>query len=295
MGGIRRSRTDEPLVTSVSVSEAALAIEQKGGFTHWLNGWLADNFNKNLDAYDKQIDCVYNRNHIGGPQLHHLLDGQHTIWGAFKTVHDVSQDDTWVKELSQAGEHLLRDTASRSGANPFLGFTPEQFNHVAGLVEGVGISKAYLADALTINGTELIGGVIALAAAVIMGVKAAPESLSRLGGAFLVSAVAAGNPVLMPIAAGSLVYAAYKSEDKMTTLKEGGKGALVSGGVLVTHALVGGPVWLGLLAGVMTGIAINYTIKNPEKAWKKVQGSLAPARGILRSVCNSLREVKYAT
>jgi hypothetical protein len=46
-------------------------------------GWLADKFNKNFDEYDAAIDAIYNKTHIGGSRYHHLIDGQHDIFGAF--------------------------------------------------------------------------------------------------------------------------------------------------------------------------------------------------------------------
>ncbi|MCX7003830.1 MAG: hypothetical protein NTV22_11230, partial [bacterium] len=41
-----------------------------------LDQWMAATFNHNFDAYDRAIDTAYNATHIGGSQLHHLVDGQ---------------------------------------------------------------------------------------------------------------------------------------------------------------------------------------------------------------------------
>lgn len=89
-----------------------------GSYT--LASWSAEKFNHNFDDYDRAIDAVYNSTHVGGSSYHHLLDGQHSILGAFQAVKDVKTDDSFVTEFLQAGEHLLRDTASISGVNPFL-------------------------------------------------------------------------------------------------------------------------------------------------------------------------------
>jgi hypothetical protein len=48
--------------------------------------WFADKFNKNSNVYDTAIDAVYNRSHVGGSGLHHIVDGNHSIWGALKAA-----------------------------------------------------------------------------------------------------------------------------------------------------------------------------------------------------------------
>ena len=138
--------------------------------------WLAENFNHNFDAYDRAIDAVYNATHIGGARYHHLLDGQHTIWGAMEAVKNVDPDSSFSSRLAEVSEHLLRDTMSVSGVNPFLG--PSLFESIAGFGQSLGISRAYLADALTVNGPELIGGALALAGSLAIGRQASPEMVS---------------------------------------------------------------------------------------------------------------------
>ena len=54
-------------------------------FENKLSKLLADKFNHNKDIYDKAIDAEYIETHIGGPTLHHNLDGSHTWEGAGNT------------------------------------------------------------------------------------------------------------------------------------------------------------------------------------------------------------------
>ncbi|MCJ7987948.1 hypothetical protein MUB16_35450 [Priestia sp. OVL9] len=137
--------------------------------SHSLSQWMAHKFNQNFDQYDRAIDAVYNDTHIGGSRLHHLLDGQHDILGAFKAVQNVKADDSFVTEFLQAGEHLLRDTSSVSGINPFVSFTQDQFNQIAEIAKNFGISKLFLSDALTVNGSELLGGTVAILSTLLLG------------------------------------------------------------------------------------------------------------------------------
>lgn len=256
---------------------------------HELAKWLADKFNKNFDAYDSAIDAVYNQTHEGSATYHHIVDGQHSVWGAFSSVQDVKVDDSWASELGQAAEHLVRDVASVSGINPFFTLSPEQFSKIGSLLnDNLGIPKAFLADALTINGPELLGGSIALIASIMMGRKADPSRLSYFSGGCLLSSLISANPMLMPIAAGSMAYAIYKAENKKQILLTAGKGSIVSGSALLVSSLVGGPAWIGCVAGLMTGIAVAKAIENPEKAFAYTRKLVEPARNIFKQVSYKL-------
>jgi hypothetical protein len=250
--------------------------------SHSLAQWMARNFNHNFDDYDRAIDAVYNSSHVGGSQYHHLIDGQHDILSAIKAVQDVKADDSFFTEVAQAGEHLLRDTASVSGINPIFSFTPEEFERLSEIVKHTGISKPFLADALTINAPELLGGSIALASSLVMGKKGNASNLSSLSGAYIVSALSSANPLLLPIAAGGLVYSLKNSEDKKQTLIKAGKGSLVSGSAIMVSGIIGGPVWLGCLAAVGTAVAVRYSIDNPEKAFERIKGTFDTTSKVLK-------------
>jgi hypothetical protein len=263
-----------------------------GNQGHKLAQWLAGTFNKNFDAYDSAVDSVYNQTHVGGSAYHHIVDGQHSVWEAFKSVQDVKVDDSWATELGQASEHLLRDVASVSGINPFFTLSPEQFNSIGSLVSNIGVTKEFLADALTINGTELLGGSVALIGSIIMGKKADPARLSYFSGGCLLSSLISANPLMMPIAAGSMAYAIHKAENKKQMLLTAGKGSIVSGSALLVSSLVGGPAWIGCVAGFMTAVAIAKTIEKPDKAFEHTKRLLEPAKNIFKEVSHRLDAIK---
>lgn len=272
-------------IYGASVGAQGILAGEQG---HNLAQWMAEKFNHNFDSYDSAIDSVYNQIHIGGSAYHHLLDGQHTIWGAFKAVQDTKIDDSWAKELGQAIEHLVRDTASVSGINPFFSLSPEQFNNLGSIVSSIGISKEYLADALTLNGPELLGGSVALIGSIILGKKAEPDRLSHFSGGCLISSIASANPMLLPIAAGTMAYAIYKNDNKKQIIVQAGKGSLVSGSALIVSSLVGGPAWLGCVAGFMASVAVSKGIEKAEKALGNSIKLIEPARYISKTVVAKL-------
>lgn len=295
MDKIKKRLRDFDLGLKKDKTTPFVAIEGVAGGEqgHELAQWLAGTFNKNFDAYDSAVDAIYNQTHVGSSAYHHIVDGQHSVWGAFKAVQDVKVDDSWATELGQASEHLVRDVASVSGVNPFFTLSPEQFNNIGSLLnDNLGITKAFLADALTINGPELLGGSIALIASIMMGRKADPSRLSYFSGGCLLSSLISANPMLMPIAAGSMAYAIYKAENKKQILLTAGKGSIVSGSALLVSSLVGGPAWIGCVAGLMTGIAVVKAIENPEKAFAYTQKLVEPARNIFKQVSYKLDAIK---
>jgi hypothetical protein len=296
MDKIKRRLRDFDLGFKKDKTTPFIAIEGivGGKQGHELGQWLAGTFNKNFDAYDSAVDSFYNQTHIGGSAYHHIVDGQHSVWGAFKSVQDVKVDDSWASELGQASEHLLRDVASVSGVNPFFVLSPEQFNNIASLVSNsnIGITREFLADALTINGQELFGGSIALIASIIMSRKADPSRLSYFSGGCLLSSLISLNPMMMPIAAGSMAYAIYKAENKKQMLLTAGKGSIVSGSALLVSNLVGGPAWIGCVAGFMTAVAIAKAIEKPDKAFEYTKRLLEPAKNIFKQVSYKLDAIK---
>lgn len=289
MGDHRRRMQNFELGLSGSIEKAAVPMDVGITFgQHSLAQWLAGQYNHNFDEYDKAIDSVYNQTHIGGSAYHHLLDGQHSFLGAFNAVGGVHTDDSFVREISQASEHLLRDTMSVGGINPFFSLSTEQFDHLTNLAAHIGISKPFLADALTINGPELMGGTIALVASLILGKNADPSKLSTLSGAYLTSAFVSANPLLLPIAAGGLVHAFVKAEDKKQVIVQAGKGAFVSGSAILVGHIIGGPIWLGCTVTIGTAIAVRYGIDHPDKAFERMTKVVDSATGVIRKVSLAL-------
>jgi hypothetical protein len=250
---IWNEETLEYLTSLSAVAQGAIAADTGDSLAHI----LASKFNKNYDGYDKAIDSAYNAGNGGSSQYHHIIDGQHSFWGAMKAVHDVSPDDSFMTEMLQAVEHLVRDMCSVSGI-PLIAMNPETFNAIAGFLSPLGISKAYLADALTYNAVELIGASIGTAS-LLLGEKSLGKSrMSELNGSLILSTIAGANPLLMGVAA----YGMYRCNKTYggASLVSMGKGALVTGSVVTVSNLIGGPVWLGLAAAIAASIGVRYGI-----------------------------------
>lgn len=270
---------------AITASDAALAMDQ-----NCLSACLAKEFNHNFDAYDAAIDAVYNQTRIGGSSLHHLLDGQHDILGAYRAVQDVRADDSFVQELTQAIEHLLRDTTSVSGVNLLTSLTPDQFNKLSHATSYLGISRPFLADILTVNATEILGGSMAAASSLILGKHKDIGRLSQLSGSFVVSSLVSANPALLTVAASGLIYSVKSADNNIDVLRKAGHGSIISGASILTGALIPGPGWFTMLAAFGAALAMQYAIDSPEKTMARLQLIKQPVESVYRQVHCALKD-----
>ena len=115
----------------------------------------------NSTVYDRAIDSVYLSAHTGGSHLHHLLDGQHDLAGAFAAAQAVAPNDSLTHQVLGTAHHLSKDLFSVMGL-PVLSLNPKTYCDSADwMQQHLGLSKAWQADLLQINGMELLGGSLA--------------------------------------------------------------------------------------------------------------------------------------
>jgi len=165
-------------------------------FENKLSTLLAQKYNVNSSAYDRAIDSIYNSNKIGGPTLHHNLDGAHTFEGALNILREHFPNDSDFQLALESIKHLSRDLTTPSGINPFL--TPDNFQQSKDfLVHHLDMSASSANDLLNINAVEL-GGALIATLAVVYNLK--NEQIDKMGAYFsrisLVSLIS-GNPALL--------------------------------------------------------------------------------------------------
>lgn len=241
--------------TSIWVN-AVLSTEFVKGIEQWFT-----RFNVNKDMYDTAIDSVYNTTHVGGSGLHHIVDGQHSIWGAFKAAKSASPTDIDFQAFANSTEHLTRDMCSVSGINPFLNITKGQFDKVASFTH---IPKKWLADALTFNAAELIGTAIATLALVFGWSKLDSKQFAEYAGGLGVAAIVSANPLLglVVIISAARAFTLTKKnkaieEGKLKLAKSALKGTVVPSIVIFMSVIIGGPVYIGLILGIIVAVLVR--------------------------------------
>jgi len=256
-----------------------------GALGHSLSQWFAQVFNKNLDLYDKAIDSVYLKTHIGGSLYHHLVDGQHTLLGAIRAVGEVSPDDGLLREVYEAVEHLFADLCSVSGINPFFSLSPETLDSMAKVLRPLGITKMYIADALTANAVELLGAIAAILIFTVGRSKMSSDRTAQLLGSILTVTIASANPVLLPVFAWQLISILRKENAGFGQLAyHMGKGALVTGSVCLASsalAAAGLPVWIQMAGCFAAAIGVRYGVGKLEETWPRLKRGFERTAGLM--------------
>lgn len=233
-----------------------------------LDSFLAKAINTaNTTAYDRAIDSVYLSTHIGGSHLHHLIDGQHDLVGAFGAARHALPHDGLAPEVLGTAQHISKDLFSVMGL-PVVSIKPEIYHQSADwMQQHLGIAKAWQADLLQINGLELLGGGLSVFA-LMNGLKN-PETkaLFQMAGSSGLAGVLAANPIAMVAGAAALVMAwrVHKpGESWLPGVQRGGIGLASTGAVFATGNLLGGvaaggvwPLTLSLILSLAVGVAVQ--------------------------------------
>lgn len=238
-----------------------------GEVGHSFSHHLASVYNTHLNKYDQVIDSVYNSGQGGSAAYHHIIDGNHSLWGAIESLQKSNPHDSLFKDVLEASDHLLRDLTTPSGINPLFQLTPETFNTMANTLKPLGITKMYLADILTINAVELLGSGIALGGMILGRKSMGMKKMSELTGAMVLSSIASANVPLLAIA-GIGLYMCNKDYNKVSLIHMG-KGALITGCVMGVSSLITVP-WLGVVAGLGTAILLRNNLNKFEERLNSV-------------------------
>jgi hypothetical protein len=233
------------------------------GFEREISRHLAEKFNHNSTVYDRAIDSVYNQTHIGGPMLHHNLDGSHTWAGAIQTLRDNFPDESDFQHSLHATDHLMRDLTTPSGINPFL--DPSDFRLAKDVLhESFRIPTSTVNDLLNINAAELLGASVATIALLLDFNTKQTDRLAGYFGRLGFSSYIAGNPALLLVTAiclGRVCYDLWKGESVGEAIE-----GMIGGGVSAVSfwfvaAQFSGPLFVGLAAGAVACYAVNWCYK----------------------------------
>lgn len=246
-----------------------------------LEDWLAETINTpNTNAYDKAIDSVYLSEGTGGSRLHHLVDGQHDLLGAFQAARSAYPDDSFAAEVLGTAGHLTKDLFSKMGL-PVFSLNPQAYAESSNwIADTLGIPKSWQADLLQINGVELFGGGLA-AVGVILGIRSSDlKILAEIAGGCGLAGVLAANPISMFAACVAMGYALRqcRSKQNIRTLAEHGAVGLASGsavaiagtalsGLAAAGALPAiGSICLSVVAGMVVRQRLRKTLVSSNAA-----------------------------
>ncbi len=175
-------------------------------------------------------------------------------------VREASPDDTFLQEVTGYATALGKDLSSSVGI-PLFDWSKSSYDQVAtALNTNFNIPKPWFSDFLHVNTTELIGTSICTIALALNWNKKQVKEFASLAGRLGVFAIASANPALAVVAlvtlAKSFVDARQKGDytEFVNGLVKGGVGA---GIFLATASAIGGPVWVGIVAGICIGLVVD--------------------------------------
>ena len=260
----------------VSAKSASNVASARDYAAHFAMGVLASGASLEIDRwltritaspatiYDKAMDANFLTTHVGG-SYHRLFDGGHSLVGAIKAGHDVSQDDSIIQEAAGTVSAIFKDIVTVRGI-PFFTWDKETFDSVAGMLEtNLHIPKSWFYDLNTVNATELLTASIGAFALMLNWNGEDREAFAKIIGSTSIVSVIGANPILMVVTLASLakVFSDSRRYGSYTEFVEGlSKGGLVTGAVIATSSVVGGPLYVGLLAGICTGVIASKVMNN---------------------------------
>lgn len=243
-------------------------------FARRLDQWMRDTFaTAKPTIYDKAMDAT----HIATPSgpFHRLWDGGHSLPDAWRAVVDASPHDTFVQEVTGYLSAVWKDVVTPMGL-PFATVNRDWFNATQVSFKDMGVTKSQLADALSYTGSELAGAALGAIALLLNWNKAETERAATLAGSLGMSTLCAANPVLGIVAIACLARAIQTA--KAASGKEGFvvgimKGGFGSAALVATSSIVGGPVWVGLVAGIVASMVVHHAVSKGARQIKDVDWS----------------------
>ena len=233
-----------------------------------IDRWLTSLLASPATIYDKAMDATFITTHLGG-NYHRLFDGGHTLLGAIKAGHNALPDDSIIEEAVGTVSAIFHDLITVRGI-PFFTWDKDTFDSVAGMLESnFHIPKSWFYDLNTINATELLTTSIGAFALILNWNNEDREAFAKTIASTAIVSVLSANPILFVITLAALAksFTDARREGNYTEFVEGlAKGGVVTGAVIAATAVVGGPVYVGLLAGICTGVVANKVMDNVDGA-----------------------------
>ncbi|MDI6891091.1 MAG: hypothetical protein QMC83_09170 [Thermodesulfovibrionales bacterium] len=182
-------------------------------------------------------------------------------------VRDASPDDTFLQEVVGYATALGKDLSSKVGI-PIFDWSKSSYDQVAGVLStSFDIPTNWFRDLLHVNAPELLGTSIGTIAVALNWDKKQVKEFASLAGSLGISSIANANPALAVVSLATLAksFIDAKQKENYSEFVNGlTKGGVGTGAFLATASAIGGPVWVGILAGVCVGAVAHKAMDTVE-------------------------------
>lgn len=243
------------VLSSDSMGVLAVSLSTPG-VENFVSRELAARFNTHTSPYDSAIDDRYITTHVGGPTLHHNLDGSHTFAGAMDALRRQFPTDSDFHLHLHSLEHLARDFTTPSGINPIL--EPHDFLTAKAILEEGGISPPIANDLLNFNAAELATSLVGAGAILFALRHDHASAISAQAGRLATTYFFAGNALGIIVATAVFLRLALNDKEDKSLLAASavfGAGQLVLAAALLPSL----PISVSLIIGA-TAVAVGRSL-----------------------------------
>jgi uncharacterized protein YifE (UPF0438 family) len=231
-------------------------------FAKTLSKWAGEQFNTLSNEVTKGMDGSFAEGLVSGKEYvspgTHRLFGGHTLTEAINKAREVLPEGTPETEVIwEALRALASDLSSYSGL-PITTFTQKGFSKIESLAAYVGLDKAQLTDLLTFNAVEVLATAVPVLALLLgWNTKDREEFWTSLG-VFGFSAVVSANPLLLLTVLVASALDFQRNREGQINTKEMAmsfvRGGALSGIVMLSSLAIGGPVFVGIICGIILAV-----------------------------------------
>lgn len=261
---------------SLLASDAARSIDR----------WLGDMAESSATVYDKALDATYleamreGATHaLGGARYHRLFDGGHDLASAWERVRGALPDDAFGQEVANYISSIWKDVVTPMGL-PLADFDKASFDAFAGqLHETLGDSYEWVADLASFTAMEGFGALLGGIALALKWNDAQVAEFAEIVGGLGVAAFVSANPILavvVVLGAARTFQLSHRERSVKAAFRGIVTGSTVSGSLIATSLTIGGPVWVGVMAGIVVSILVKRAHQSalPERIASEVADQL---------------------
>ncbi len=258
--------------------------------TQWLK-YLEGMTASAATKFDKALDARYLQTNLGG-SIHRLLDGGHTIWGAWSNIARMCAETGCSRREQIDGyfKALLKDATTPKGL-PFMTMEKQTYDSIAGRLNKYGISRNWTYDALSYDALEVFTTGISAGAVVYFLKTEQPEELSEVLGAMGVVSILSANPALALATTSSVLYALTAGTDlnAWATVEGIVKTSLISGALVLLPGafLVQAPVAVAVSILLEKGMTEGNYLLAKEYVLEKISALTTLGFGIGEQVVDT--------
>ncbi len=254
-------------------SDAAIWISAclgDGSLRQEITTWLTERYGHLSNVYTKSIDGAYalhglraGANHVP-PGAHRLLDG-HALLEAWQRVCDALPNDTLLQEAHNYITSMWSDLVTPTGL-PLVTLSADQYGDLKAIACGqLGIPTSWLNDILHWSPMDCVQALVPVIPAILAWSSDDAERYARLVGSLGIGTIIAANPLGVVVALAIVARGLHKCRGRAGYAEWAlgiAKGGATSGAILAVSALIGGPAWIGLLAGTAVGVGVSRKTKD---------------------------------